>query len=435
MTSHRPLSGAVRKRPAMTRALDRRPLTGRDPHEPHRTATPLELLFDLTFVVAFGQAADEMAHYLAVGHTATAIGGFCIATFAVSWAWIHYSWFASAYDEDDWVCRLSTMVQMVGVVILALGLPELFESLDEGSKLDSTVMVAGYVVMRIPMVFQWLRVSRDDPANRRAARTYACTLAISLAGWIGLIFLHLPIAATTATGLGLITIDLSGPVIAERRGGRTPWHAHHIAERYGLLVIITLGEAIIGTVASISVLTQEDTGWSTGAVLIAIAGIGLTFAMWWLYFSVPWGDLIHLRRARSYVWSYAHIPIFGGLAAMGAGLHVAAYFLETDATYNIGAVFTVLSVATPVALVGVFVFGAHAWMRRDGYPFLTGLTCGMASLLVLSVVLADAGVSMPICLLVIMMVAVVTVAAYEVFGRTRLAESAFRAGYGPTSAN
>ena len=92
----------------------RRRLRGRDPLEPHRTATPLELLYDLVFVVAFGQAANELAHYVAEGHVRTGIFGFGFAAFAIAWAWISYSWFASAYDEDDWVCRLATMVQMVG---------------------------------------------------------------------------------------------------------------------------------------------------------------------------------------------------------------------------------------------------------------------------------------------------------------------------------
>src|ERR1043165_1504183 len=105
---------------------------GRDPHESGRTATPLELLFDLTFVVAFGTAADELAHFLAADHVWDGIVGFAFATFAVSWAWINFSWFASAYDTDDWIYRLTTMVQMVGVLILALGLSDMFESLLHG---------------------------------------------------------------------------------------------------------------------------------------------------------------------------------------------------------------------------------------------------------------------------------------------------------------
>ena len=141
-------------------------MSGRDPDEQHRAATPLELLFDLTFVVAFGIAADELAHYLAEDHISTSLLGFSFATFAISWAWINFSWFASAYDTDDWVFRLLTLVQMVGVLVLALGIAEVFASIDEGAHVDNGVMVAGYVVMRVAMVAQWLRAARQDPPRR-----------------------------------------------------------------------------------------------------------------------------------------------------------------------------------------------------------------------------------------------------------------------------
>ena len=112
------------------------PMRGRDPHEPSRQATPLELLFDLTLVVAFGAAGNELAHALADDHIWSGIIGFCFAGFAICWAWINYSWFASAYDTDDWAFRLLTMLQMVGVIVLALGLPEMFASIERGDRLE-----------------------------------------------------------------------------------------------------------------------------------------------------------------------------------------------------------------------------------------------------------------------------------------------------------
>ena len=97
-------------------------MRGRDPHELHRVATPLELLFDLTFVIAFGLAASQFAHAVAEGHYKIALMGFGLASFGISWAWINFSWFSSAYDTDDWIFRIVTMVQMIGVLILAIGL-------------------------------------------------------------------------------------------------------------------------------------------------------------------------------------------------------------------------------------------------------------------------------------------------------------------------
>jgi low temperature requirement protein LtrA len=158
-------------------------MAGRDPNEPHRAATPLELLFDLTFVVGFRVAAEQLAHLLAESHPASGLVGFGFAMFAVCWAWINFSWFASAYDTDDWPFRVATMVQMVGVLIFTLGLPEVFGSIDHRPHLHNAVAVAGYVVMRIAMGFQWLRAAAQDPARRSACLTYLTTILVAQASW------------------------------------------------------------------------------------------------------------------------------------------------------------------------------------------------------------------------------------------------------------
>src|SRR5262249_45527658 len=154
-----------------------RRMGGRDPKQLHRVATPLELLFDLTFVIAFGLAASQFANALAEGHYATALIGFGFASFAISWAWINFSWFSSAYDTDDWIFRVVTMVRMIGVLVLAIGLPRMFASIEHGKPLDNSIMVLGYVIMRAAMAFQWLRAARQDPARRRACLTYVIAIA------------------------------------------------------------------------------------------------------------------------------------------------------------------------------------------------------------------------------------------------------------------
>ena len=391
-----------------------RRLIGRDPDEPHRGATPLELLYDLVFVVAFGQAANELAHYVAEGHVGAGVLGFGFAVFVISWAWGSYSWFASAYDEDDWFCRLATMVQMVGVIILALGLPEVFASFEHGETLDNGVVVAGYIVMRVPMALQWLRASRHDQARRPAHLTYFWTIIVAQVGWTALVFLSLPIGTTFALASVLFAIEVAGPVIAQRRKGGTPWHPDHIAERYGLLVIITLGEGIIGTVASLSALVHGPAGWSVDAALVAVAGTGLTFGMWWMYFTVPSGVVLRLHPERVFFWAYGHNVIFGSLAAVGAGLHVAAYYLEHHT--EIGAVGTVLSVTIPLAVYVLMLYGVWTALMRRRDPFHIGLLLGTTAVLVLAVLLAEAGVSMAWCLVVLALAPVVTVVGYETLG-------------------
>jgi low temperature requirement protein LtrA len=406
---------------ASDRAHHRRRLTGRDPDEGHRTATPLELLFDLTFVVAFGIAANELAHYVAAGDVRTGLAGFAFATFGVSWAWINYSWLASAYDNDDWVFRVATMVVMVGVIVLTLGLEQAFASIEEGDVLDNRVGVAGYVVMRVPMIFLWARAARDDPARRPAAMTYIWTIGIAQVFWVVLAILNLPIRTALAFTAVLVGVEMLGPFIAERRKGGTPWHAHHIAERYGLLVIITLGEGVIGTVASINALVHGDAGWTVEAGVVAFAGIALIFATWWTYFVIPWAYVLERHRERSFLWGYGHIVIFASLAAIGAGLHVAAYYIEGEAM--IGATATVASTAVPFAVYIFALYGIYATFTRHGDPFHLTLLAGTAFVLVLSVALAALGVGVAVCLAVLVFAPLVTVVGYEAVGHRHVAEA------------
>jgi low temperature requirement protein LtrA len=398
------------------------PMAGRDPHESGRVATSLELLFDLTFVVAFGVAGDEAAHLLAEGHVGAALAGFGFAMFAVIWAWINFSWFASAFDTDDWKYRVTTLVQMVGVIILALGLPPMFASIDHGT-LDNSVMVLGYVVMRLAMVAQWLRAARQSPEHRRACLTYAVAVLVAQVGWVVQIVAHMTPAASATLAVLLLAVELAGPVVAERRAGGTPWHAHHIAERYGLLAIIALGEGIVGTVAAVSAVVQAQ-GWSLDAVLVTVAGTGLTFGMWWTYFVIPSADVLHRRRERAFGWGYGHIPLFAAIAGTGAGLHVAAYYLE-HATH-LGSVATVLTVAVPVAVYLLMVYVLHDLLVRqiDAVHWL--LLAGTAVLLVAPVLLAAVGVSMAPCLVVLMFAPVVTVVGYETVGYRHQADALAR---------
>jgi len=400
---------------AETRAHRRLRMGGRDPLQPHRASTPLELLFDLTFVIAFGTAANELAHFLAEGHIGAGLTGFAFATFGISWAWIQFTWFASAYDTDDWVFRLTTMLQMLGVLIFALGLPAMFASVDEGRVVDNAVMVAGYVVMRVAMVFQWLRAARQDPGRRSACRTYAVTISVAQAGWIALLIAQTSIAVMFAWVSLLILVELAGPVIAEKRKGGTPWHPHHIAERYGLLVIIALGEVLLGTTVAIAaVIAPEGPGWSLDVVVLGVAGTALAFGMWWTYFVLPCGELLARHRERGFGWGYGHIVLFGALVAVGAGLHVAALYLEDDAV--LGSTATVLTVAVPVTLYVLCAYGVYDLLTRSFDPFHLLLVTGSVLLAAAAVALAAAGATLAWCLAVLALSPWVTVVGYETVG-------------------
>jgi low temperature requirement protein LtrA len=397
----------------------RRRFTGRDPDEEHRASTPLELLFDLTIVVAFSTAADELAHFIADGHVWEGLAGFAFAVFAVIWAWVNYSWFASAYDTDDWVFRLATMVQMIGVIVLSLGLPQMFESIDHGETLDNGVVVSGYVIMRVAALCLWWQVRRHDPARATAARTYMTTVGVAQLGWIVLVFVDLPVATTFALMAPLFVIELTGPYIAERKA-QTPWHVGHIVERYGLLVIITLGEVIIGTVAALNALVHGEHGWTLDAALLSVAGVGLAFGCWWVYFSLP-GEQTVNRRQRVFLFAHGHFLIFAPLAALGAGLHVAAYALEGEAEISDTGV--VLSVAIPVAVFILAIFGLYALLTRTLDPFHLLLLALSTVVFAVVVVLAVAGASIAVCLVVLVLAPAVTIVGYETIGHRHMAEA------------
>jgi low temperature requirement protein LtrA len=396
----------------------RRRFRGRDPEEADRASTPLELLFDLTIVVAFGTAADQLAQYVAAGRADVGVVGFATAAFAVSWAWLNYTWFASAYDTDDWLFRLATMVQMIGVIVLALGLAPMFTSIAQGADLNISVMVAGYVVMRVALLALWAQVAQEDRERSPAARSYIVTVGITQVGWVAVAAAGLPLGAAFPVLFVLIGVELAGPFVAERKVA-TPWNPGHIAERYGLLVIITLGEVIIGTVAALNAVVHGPAGWSVDAVLLAVAGVGLTLGCWWMYFAVPWSRPLLRHRESAFPFGYGHLVLFGSLAAIGAGLHVAAFSLEHKST--IGPVATVLTVAIPLGLYTTMLFALYAALMRSRDLFNLGLLAATAAVLVLAVVLAVAGVSVSVCLLVLVLAPAITVVGYETLGHRHIA--------------
>lgn len=301
-----------------------RSMSGRDPREHERAASTLELLFDLTFVVAVAQSASQLAEALAEGHVGSGVASFCLTSFGIIWAWINYSWFASAYDTDDWLYRLLTLLQMIGVVVLTLGIPDIFHGAAHG-ELNNTVSVIGCVIMRVAMLVRWSRAYRGDVAHRPAIRLYIVTLVIAQALWIGTIFLQhtgLPLGAVFAMTAVVVLVEFAGPFLAERRSGTgTPWHAGHIAERHGLLTIITIGEVVTGTVITLqNILGSDDQhiDWSD-TILVAVCGTAIAFGFWWVYFLPRFGEVLHHHRRRSFGFGYSHFLIWPALAAVGGG--------------------------------------------------------------------------------------------------------------------
>jgi low temperature requirement protein LtrA len=293
------------------------PMRPRDVNEKHRASTPLELLFDLSFVVAVSQAADQLNAALGAGHFHTAILSYLLVFFAIWWAWVNFTWFASAYDVDDVLYRLLTFVQIIGVLILAAGIDSAFTA---G---NFTVMTIGYVVMRIAMVAQWLRAASGDPAARPAALRYAACISILQIGWV--LRLLLPEKAGLWAFFVLAVCEMLVPAYAERAagGGSTPWHPGHIAERYGLFTLIVLGECIAAVTVALHSASSLH-GFSAGLLAVIVGAVLIVFSVWWWYFENPAEEGLRLSRNLAFMWGYGHYVVLGSLGALGAGLQLAA---------------------------------------------------------------------------------------------------------------
>jgi low temperature requirement protein LtrA len=381
-------------------------MTARPIDEPHRVASQLELLFDLTFVVAVAAVTEQFAHTIAEGHAGDGVLPFLQVFFAIWWAWMNFTWFASSYDTDDVTYRILTMVQMAGVLLLAAGVPA---AADHG---DYLMITSGYLVMRLGLVSLWLRAGLEDPASRRTAFRYAIGIGALQIGWFGRLYLANTGASDgvlLAAFVALAILELSVPLWAERPRA-THWHPHHIAERYGLFTIILLGEAVL---ASSNAVRRAVAETDVNAELIAVAGCGLVilFALWWLYFLHPAGPRLEDRRNRSYRWGYGHYGLFASLAALGAGLEVAVE--QTGHELHLSPTGASYAVAVPAASFIALLWGVHRAIADVSRVHLGTAVAGIAVLLVLPLATPAIGPVADLALMALTCVGVVAVASWD----------------------
>lgn len=313
----------------------------RDPHEPGRTASSLELFFDLVFVVAVSVAAAQLHHALSEKHLAVGLMSYAMVFFAIWWAWMNFTWFATSFATDDWLYRVLTIVQMSGVLVLAAGIEQVF------ADRDFTVVVIGYVVMRVAMITQWLRASHSAGESRPVALRYACLIAIVQVLWLTTLLM----SGTTVVIAWCVFVlaELAVPVVAER-SWTTPWHPHHITERYGLFTLILLGESLLASANAIieAVHDHESLG---PLIALSVLTLVVTAAMWWIYFWPPHHTAI-TSFASSLRYGYMHYFVFAAAGAFSAGIEV-----EIDSITHHTELSEVAASYTVTVPIAIFVLG------------------------------------------------------------------------------
>ncbi|MGQ4515079.1 low temperature requirement protein A [Streptomyces sp. DW26H14] len=332
-----------------------RRMTARGRDEEHRASTPLELFFDLCFVVAVSQAGARLVHAFAEGHPGSGVIGYVFVFWGIWWAWMNFTWFASAYDIDDVPYRVATLVQICGVLIYAAGIPRAFTAN------DWTIAVIGYLVMRLALTGQWLRAAASERAGSAARGTalrYAVGVAVCQAAWVAL--LAVPEGSRRWLFLVVGVAEMLVPVVAEHTQ-ETPWHPHHIEERYGLFTLIVLGETM--SAATVAVQSALDEHEALGRLLpIAGGGVLIVFAAWWIYFAAPAHERLTSDR-QAIPWGYGHYLIFGSAAAIGAGLEVAVEYAVGEAHVSARAAGAAVAVPAAVFLITVWLLHARHFKR------------------------------------------------------------------------
>jgi low temperature requirement protein LtrA len=273
------------------------------------TVTPLELFFDLVFVLALTQCTAYMAAHLTWEGFAQGL----LILGVLWWAWVGYSWLTSVVDPEEGFVRLAMFGAMAAFLVAALCIPEAFGG-------DAGLFAGAYAVVRVGQLTLFAIAAREKPDLRR-----------SLAG----------LNVGTAIGVGLITaasftdgdlqialwalallLDVGEPYVFGSEG----WQLvpKHFAERHGLIVIIALGESIV----AIGVGAGHDV--DLGVVVAAVLGVGIVSALWWMYFDVV--ALVAERRLSNATpgkeqneiardsFSYLHFPMVAGIVLIALGL-------------------------------------------------------------------------------------------------------------------
>ncbi|HEX2127611.1 MAG TPA: low temperature requirement protein A [Solirubrobacterales bacterium] len=270
---------------------------------------PLELFFDLVFVLAITQCTELMASH----PTAEGLAQAMLILGVLWWSWVGYSWLTSVVDPEEGGVRFAIFIAMGALLVMALTVPGAFGG-------EALLFAIAYGVVRWAQIGLFLVASRDEPELRKSVVGLAGGTAVG----VGL----LVIASATDGGLQLgiwalaLALDMAEPFFFGSEGWKLS--PGHFAERHGLIIIIALGESIV------AIGVGADVGVDAGVVAAAVLGIAAAAALWWLYFDVV--ALVAERRLSNAAkgreqneiardsFSYLHFPMVAGIVLLALGL-------------------------------------------------------------------------------------------------------------------
>jgi low temperature requirement protein LtrA len=297
------------RRPRFVRPQVLRNLTPEERSE-ERTSTPLELFFDLCFVVAVAALARGLHEEPNLDGALRFLGLFV----PVWWSWMIFTWYATAFDNDDVPYRVTLLAAMLSMLGLAASVGDV--GVEAGA---AASFVLAYASMRVLLTGLFLRARRHVSADLRPfVDLYAAGNALGAAIWLSSLLVPEP-GRYAVWAVGLL-VELLGPILAVRTlsNPRVSFHPRHIAERYGLFTLIVLGESVLAVAVG-----TAGTNWEPSAVLTAVLGFVVAACVWWLYFDHVGSSGIELGPRPAFYWGYGHFAVYAGIAAFGVGTQLA----------------------------------------------------------------------------------------------------------------
>lgn len=275
--------------------------------ERERHATWLELFYDLVFVAAVAQLATA----LYADYTIPGLLRFCLLMVPVWWAWVGHTFYLTRFDTDDVGHQLLTMLQMIAVASLAVNVSRALGP-------TSREFALSYVAIRGILVAEYLRAGWYVPVARPLTHRYAAGFGIAAFLWLVSVAVPPPFRFAL-WGIGIV-IDFLTPLTGGSIHFRFPPHHMHLPERFGLFIIIVIGEAVAGVVTG-----EGRSGLSSVSAISGVMGLVIAFALWWGYFEGARGaanrvvsSFEHVSRYQ--LWLYAHLPLVMGITAAAVGV-------------------------------------------------------------------------------------------------------------------
>jgi low temperature requirement protein LtrA len=338
--------------------------------EGDRHASWLELFFDLVFVVAI----TELSHYLVTDHSAGGFLRFAALFIPVYVAWQGYTAYASRFDTDDLALRLAYFGAMLAILALAV----LIGDVAHGS--HSGAFAVSYVVLRSIMLALYARAWRAVPEARALIGFYGLGYSAGAALWLVSLAFDTPWRYVVWAIAQVL--ELSLPPLSTQLHRRIPVSASHLPERWALFTLIVLGESVVAVAVETS-----DSDWHFNSAAIAVVGFAGVATVWWLYFDRQGSVALRGSTMSVVIYSYAHIPLLMGLAAMSAGLRMLIERADADhlgtgagVAFLGGAMLFVLSlIGTRTVVVG----GPHRLgvsMKLVAVAIIFGLLLGQSAL-------------------------------------------------------